>query len=429
MFTNLLFLILILLLIALAPPLIQGIGTPVESLIFSLWIYALLLVVIYTQNKLLVRFSKLRPKTTLLVLAHLEIFAFFISSYYFFGTQRIFETMPDSVFILVSLLFYFLALGLYHASSYRGFRLQLSPAIRELRLILPFALPFLLITFALDLLMKIPLLNELFKEESNPISQLVLIGLNIALLGLLLFFLPYAIQKIWLCKPLDKTALKERLEDLCQRAHFKHGGLKTWTILDHSLTAAIIGVMAPFRYVMFTKKMIQEMPPEMVEAVLAHEIGHNYRRHLLIYPLIMLGMAVVIGLFAEYLEPLIPPFWQRNNWYPILIFIPYVILIGLYFRFIFGLFSRLFERQADLHVFQLNVPPEHLIEALNYIGIATGNSHNQPNWHHYSIQQRIDFLRTATQFPEIIRKHHRLVKLVLAVYFFLLILGFLLLWW
>ena len=36
----------------------------------------------------------------------------------------------------------------------------------------------------------------------------------------------------------------------------------------------------------------------------------------------------------------------------------------LYFRYVFGFFSRIFERQADLHIFQVGLDPANLIESL-----------------------------------------------------------------
>ena len=106
---------------------------------------------------------------------------------------------------------------------------------------------------------------------------------------------------------------------------------------------------------------------------------------------------------------------------PLAIFLPFAIIIGLYFRVVFGFFSRLFERQADLHVFELGLDPKSLIAAFNFIGEATGQSLAKPCWHHYSLQQRINFLEEAQRKPSLILKHHRYVKKMLFLYFTFLI--------
>ncbi len=203
--------------------------------------------------------------------------------------------------------------------------------------------------------------------------------------------------------------------------------------MNDMLTAGIVGIVPKLRYVMFTKRLLRELSPEAIEAILAHEIGHNYRKHLLIYPLILLGMIVCIGLFSMFfsdalihfltLEELTHPTQPWNIYGIIILFAIYASIIGLYFRFVFGLFSRLFERQADLHVYHLQIPPEHMILALDQVGIATGHSHRIPSWHHYSIQERIDFLKETIRNPSEIQHHHRRVKLFLVGYLLLLIIA------
>jgi STE24 endopeptidase len=229
----------------------------------------------------------------------------------------------------------------------------------------------------------------------------------------LMTFLPFFIQSIWQCQPLEDAQLLERLERLCQKGHFKHGGIKSWIVMGDSLTAAIIGIVSRFRYIMFTKRLLNEMSPEMLEAILAHEMGHSKRKHLLIYPFILMGMMICTSLFSYHFENEVP--------LPV-IFIGYLCIIGLYFRFFFGFFSRLFERQADLHVFEVGVDPQHMIEALDRIGIISNYSHKVPSWHHFSIQERIDFLQSAIHDPKIIAKHHQKVKSFVIFYFILLLL-------
>ena len=106
-------------------------------------------------------------------------------------------------------------------------------------------------------------------------------------------------------------------------------------------------------------------------------------------------------------------------------FIPYAIIIAVYFRFVFGYFSRLFKRQADLYGVQLGIPIEHMIRALDDVAIATGYTHSVPNWHHHSLQERIDFLQAVIQDPTLVEKHNRRVRLSLAIYFAALFVGIL----
>lgn len=415
--------------------------SPIEAFLLGLGIYGLLLVLIYMQSRHLSG-PKRGNKDRIFVLVNLELLSFLFFFHFLVGAPRIFEQMtfigiPQTALALFSLMLYLGGVAVFHYSSFDSKRhlhstdprSKVSNAVHELRLLAPFMIPFLFLTFLFDLLKMVP--NNYLPDSTDSIAPIIFfVGVTLCVVLIVMIFLPFFIQKIWKCQPLENSPLKDRLEELCRRAHFRQSGLKTWTVLNHSLTAAIIGIVPRFRYVMFTKRLLKELPGSSVEAILAHEIGHNYRRHLLIYPIIIFGMTVVAGLFSMFtsqtieeslaLADLRHPSHLWGILYPVVIFIPYAIIIALYFRYVFGLFSRLFERQADLHVFTLKIAPQHLIHALDYVGAATGNSHRQPNWHHYSIQERIDFLNAATQDPSLIEKHHRRVKYALIGYLTLL---------
>jgi len=223
---------------------------------------------------------------------------------------------------------------------------------------------------------------------------------------------------IWQCKPLkdEEPLLTEQLELLCKKASFKHAGIKIWTVMNDSLTAAIIGLLPKFRYVMFTKKLIKTVSETAILAILAHEIGHGFRKHLLIYQFIILGLFFSLILLESILGGLLPSF---------IFFVLYVSTVLLYFRFVFGFFSRMFERQADLHVYELDLDPKFMIEALDQVAKASGNIHSIPCWHHYSIHDRIDFLNKTIENPSLIKKHHAFVKKACVLYFITLIVLFL----
>jgi tetratricopeptide (TPR) repeat protein len=84
---------------------------------------------------------------------------------------------------------------------------------------------------------------------------------------------------------------------------------------------------------------------------------------------------------------------------------------------------RNFERQADIHVFELFQSAHPLIKTFSKIVAASGQSADKPNWHHFSIQQRIDYLTLCEKTGSWILKHHRKVKKSIIAY----LIGFLLL--
>jgi tetratricopeptide (TPR) repeat protein len=79
----------------------------------------------------------------------------------------------------------------------------------------------------------------------------------------------------------------------------------------------------------------------------------------------------------------------------------------LFFRFIFGYFLRNCERQADLFGMLLVGSPLPLVSSFEKIAYRSGRIEDLPNWHHYSIRQRIQFLFRSFQDRALIRKHDR----------------------
>lgn len=425
MFTNLFFLILVLLLITLSPESWTNIAwkySPQEAFLRGIVLFFFVIGLIGLQNLLFSKFIR-RHTTKMLTLANLELLIFLCVYHFFLGASRIFIPLElQVVSIAFSLLMYFGGLAVFHVTSFNIQRISSHMtsrwlyANRELQLLLPFAIPLLLITLFSDVLTHT--LSDEMKHllfESNSMWSFLFVGAVtlIFILGMMIY-LPYWIQKIWRCQSLTNHDLRKRLEHICRVAHFKYADLKTWTVLDHALTAAIIGIVPRYRYVMFSKRLLEELPSTSVEAILAHEIGHNYHRHLWIYPFIILGASVFISFISFFLPEVTDSFSLLS------LFIVYAIAVAVYFRVIFGFFSRMFERQADLHVFVLEIPSQYLIDAFEHIAVATGNSHNVPNWHHYSIQKRINFLKAAIAKPSLIAKHHRYVRYCVFAYFFLL---------
>lgn len=426
MFSNFIFIALALLTISLMGEVESTTWTfsPSNAFMLGLGAYICLLLLIFFQNYLLKNVSK----GFHLFLANIEAIAFLILYHFILGGHRFFQTIPyigqwQIIPSLFSLLLYFGALQFFYFiySKIHHHSLSSQSHQQQIRLIIPFAIPFLLFTILIDLLMNNETaLNFFFSEKNGFYGTLFFFMVVLAFMVLMLLLLPPIVIWIWQCTPMEEGPLKERLENLCRKASFKHGGILNWTVLENSLTAAIMGILPRLRYVLFTKKIQKQLSYESLEAILAHEIGHNYHRHLLLYPLIILGMAFCTALFSLLFNDGIQTWFIHQNalqLYPIAIFIPYALIVILYFRFVFGFFSRLFERQADLHGLQLGLHPESMITALDDVAIATGFTHLAPNWHHYSLQERIDFLRETIKDPSKAQKHHRRAKRALILYF------------
>ncbi len=337
-----------------------------------------------------------------------SIHFFFLPQYFFFGGSKFFA----SLFSLF--LFYFA-------------KRQISKIYREgdeeeWRLLLPFALPISFFHLFDDLLR---LSLDIFPKNYPNFFPSEFF--SILIFFLLLVFFPFFAKKIWGCQPIEDKALLQSLEELCQRAKFSHGGLLVWSSMNHLLTAAIIGIFYPFRYVLFAQRMLKEFPEEEVKAILAHEIAHSKYKHLAFYPFLFFGSLLCFGYFASIFYPSIERFFLLEEALapqsllltlsPLLFFFPLLTIFLLYFRFVYGFFSRNFERQADFHLFALGMSHKDLVSALRRAAFLSGIPIQAPNWHHHGIGERIRALEEAAQKPSLFWRQQRKVRLMLMGYF------------
>jgi len=183
------------------------------------------------------------------------------------------------------------------------------------------------------------------------------------------------------------------------------------------LNGAVIGLLAPLRYVLLTDALLESLPTVQVEAVLAHEVGHVRRRHMpwLLGALIAcLGIAsIVVGLIAAWGVALIgiAPTEQLGG-----ILEAVMILAGVAGGLVgFGFVSRRFERQADAFAAQhlsgltkenrgrgLIVSPEASETMADALQAVADLNHVPPGrftWRHGSIAGRQRALRALEGHP------------------------------
>lgn len=241
-------------------------------------------------------------------------------------------------------------------------------------------------------------------------------------------FAPMLIQRFWRCRSVEAGDFRDRIARLCQRAGVNYADIVYWPIFGgRMITAGVMGLIARFRYILVTDALLQLLSPDEVDQVIAHEIGHVKRKHLLLYLVFFVGFILVsYSLFPLsmmlllFFEPALDlakavnfePYKAVNTLYSVLI----VAGIILYFRYIFGYFIRNFERQADLFVFQLFPTAQPLISTFKKIVSNSGQPADKPNWHHFSVQQRIDYLRLCEENRGWIKHHDRKIRNSIVVY-------------
>jgi len=293
---------------------------------------------------------------------------------------------------------------------------------------LPIVLPWLILSLVFDLLATMP--SPRFQEVLNsPWGDVILFLVFIVFLSL---FFPPLVRRLWNCRPMEAGPLRTEIEQFCRSQNFS-SEILLWPLFEGQvLTAGIMGILPKFRYLLVTPALLSVLDREELESVLAHEIGHVKKFHLILYILLFLGFSLLAGALAEPLPSLLLGsdwFYRLLGWLPVspdslLVFLSAVLLLVmmvLYFRFLFGYFIRNFERQADLNVFRAQGTSQPLIRSFEKIAAMSGNIRDQKSWHHFGIGERIDFLEKCEHNRKTIKRHDRKVYLSLAVYFVLVV--------
>ncbi len=352
--------------------------------------------------------------------------------------------LTDRLTTLLALVFIGLFIGymilLYHAAwpVYRRLynsRMSRTAYIRsQILAAVPVLLPWLVLSGLEDLIFLLPFSGpkELISTTAGQLVFFLLFLMAVAVLG------PALIHRFWECRPLPGGPLRRRIESVCQRAGMKYRDILLWPIFEgRMITAGVMGLTGWFRYILVTEALISSLRDKELEAVIAHEIGHVKQYHLIFYLLFFVGYMLfslaaldLIFYTALYTAPVYHFLFEsgtaRLSAAPIGIACLHIVFFLIYFRYIFGYFMRNFERQADIYVYRLLDSALPLIATFEKIVIATGQDPDRPNWHHFSIAERIRYLMNCEKNPEWVTRHHRKVKQSVAAFLlvmFLMMIG------
>jgi Zn-dependent protease with chaperone function len=297
---------------------------------------------------------------------------------------------------------------------------------------IPIVIPWILISLASDIIGYLPF-EPPKKLLSSPAGQVLLFSLFLVAMAV---YIPALIQFFWKCRPLEGP-VRNRIEALCRKAGFTFRNIMIWPVFEGKmLTAGVMGLIKRFRYILITKGLLAVLSEEELDAVIAHEIGHIKKKHLLFYLAFLIGyMILSYASFDVILYLLLSSDWlyvlpktlqiEESTLVSILFTSCLVLLLLIYFRFLFGYFMRNCERQADLYALTVQGHPWALIRSLEKISFFSGIARNTPSWHHFSIQERIDYLKKCYEDKRWMRRHnHKLRKSMLFFFCGLLVAGY-----
>ncbi|HLH28186.1 MAG TPA: M48 family metalloprotease, partial [Acidimicrobiales bacterium] len=165
--------------------------------------------------------------------------------------------------------------------------------------------------------------------------------------------------------------------------------------------AFVAGLSALWRYVFFTESILRGMSPEELDCVLAHEVTHAKKRHILFYLLASLAFSAFSGLLHEGLSRVGVP----SAAIQVLI----LTWAGLYWGLAFGYVSRRFETEADLVAARRvpaveGAPPPYgaarkMAAALERVADLNHAPRWAWSWRHFTIERRVDILLRSETDP------------------------------
>jgi Zn-dependent protease with chaperone function len=287
---------------------------------------------------------------------------------------------------------------------------------------LPSLFPWFVISSAFDILELLPFKNKMLFTDS--FTGQIIYGLLLILL--ISVFIPVILKKFWKCRKLEDVETRKILDDLSEKTGVKYKQALIWPIFQGKMiTAGVIGLFKNFRYILVTKAFCDYLEPEEKKAVIAHELGHIKKNHMILYLLIFAGFIICSYSLLEPAALLLlifnPQPFERfipsQNFISLITALIFMASFIVYFRYVFGFFMRNFERQADGYSFKITGASFPLVSTFKKISMLSPGSEDEPNWHHYSIRQRIEFLLKCQLDKDLVKKHDKKVNLILFIYF------------
>ncbi|MEJ2658028.1 MAG: M48 family metallopeptidase, partial [Desulfobacterales bacterium] len=131
--------------------------------------------------------------------------------------------------------------------------------LSQISISVPILLPWFLLSGILDIINALPfdLPKRLLSTTEGEIIYFMVFLLAIAIIG------PAMIQKFWRCKPLEMGEHRRRIEELCKKAGLGYHNILYWPVFGgRMITAAVMGLIKKFRYILVTHGLLDMLEPE-----------------------------------------------------------------------------------------------------------------------------------------------------------------------
>ncbi|MCP3917866.1 MAG: M48 family metalloprotease [bacterium] len=218
-------------------------------------------------------------------------------------------------------------------------------------------------------------------------------GFVTALALLLASLLPALLTNTWETEPLPPGLQRELCTAVARKAEFEAREVRVWRTGNLLANAAIVGLSARRRVVLFSDSLLAILSLRELAAVFAHEIGHAKRHHVFVFVAWALAFFLGGDLLAGWLFP-------GDDWAGLSVLA--IAMVLWYFGF--GWQSRRCELEADLYSFELLRDPEAMMSALQRVG---GRLRDVASWRHFSTNDRVGFMHKVATDPDFAPRFRR----------------------
>ncbi len=215
-------------------------------------------------------------------------------------------------------------------------------------------------------------------------------GFAAVLLALLVLTLPFLLAWSLDTARVPAGPLRTLFDEVARAAGFRARAILVWNTGGNLANAAIVGLGARTRIVLFSDALLAQLDARELAAVYAHEIAHALKHHVPIFVCWVLAFFLGGDLLAHALFP-------ANEWLSGALLLAAMLAWFL----LFGWLSRRYELEADLYAIALLGDAGAMISALESVG---GALRDLASWRHFSTARRVEFLARCAHEPELARR-------------------------
>jgi len=240
---------------------------------------------------------------------------------------------------------------------------------------------------------------EMYVLQSIPIAAQEAVYLTTSLGTALMVFMaaPLLITRIWRTRRLEPGPLRTDLEEICGNLKLTYRDILVWESDGVIANAAVIGLIAPVRFILVSDGIVDRLERHHIRAVFAHEGGHITARHLPYMMMMAVAIIMLCGSAADWTARLA----GLDKPAAMLLMLTLIFAVG---GLIFGFVSRQFERQSDVIGAWASAPPPDnspritqegaaiFAGALEQIARLNGIDSRKRNWRHGSIAHRVQYI-------------------------------------